>query len=109
MFSECSSQVTSRPVGGDDGFYPYFRICDDRTARPRRRYLRAADQVAHQLKPCGTAPVDAVCLEVFLRKTLPRAWRRPIAEDEIAGIMNLFQLGLEISPVRALEVTMEVV
>jgi hypothetical protein len=72
-------------------------------------YLTAADQVASKLKPCGASPVDAACMEPFLRKTLPRAWRRPVAEDEIAGIMALFRAGLEISADRAIKVTIEAI
>jgi hypothetical protein len=60
-------------------------------------YLRAADQVAELLMsapasmaPCGSGAVDATCFEAFLRKTLPLAWRRPLTDAEVAGLMAIF-------------------
>ncbi len=69
-------------------------------------YRTAADQVTAQLQPCGGAP-DAVCMAAFIRKELPLAWRRPVSEDEVAGLMKLFVEAQAIGPQRAAEAVME--
>ncbi len=68
-------------------------------------YLRAASQVATKLKPCGTAAVDAKCMEAFLRSKLPVAWRRPATDAEIAGLITIFNGGLPDGAPRAVELT----
>jgi hypothetical protein len=67
-------------------------------------YHQASRVVASKLAPCGTSTPDATCMEAFVRAKLPLAWRRPVADDEIAGIMALFNAGLAISTDRAVEV-----
>jgi hypothetical protein len=66
-------------------------------------YHQASRVVASKLAPCGGTP-DATCMETFVRSKLPLAWRRPVTDNEIAGIMALFNAGLMISTDRALEV-----
>jgi hypothetical protein len=72
-------------------------------------YLAAADKVAIGVKPCGAAPLEAACMEQYLRRTLPRAWRRPVEDQEIAGLLQIFNAGLAINGDVALEATMEAV
>jgi hypothetical protein len=59
-----------------------------------RKYYRAADQVAAQLKPCGASALAATCVESFLRQKLPRVWKRPVTDAEIGGLMAIFNSGL---------------
>jgi hypothetical protein len=70
-------------------------------------YFRAADEVARQIRPCGDAPVDRSCMEAYLRQKLPRAFRRPVMETEISDLLDLFTLGMQDNPIRAVELTME--
>ena len=42
----------------------------------------------------GSNTPDAACMETFLKNKVPLAWRRPVAADEIAGIMALFNARL---------------
>jgi hypothetical protein len=72
-------------------------------------YRTAADRVAIELKPCGSAPLDAACMEQYLRRTLPRAWRRSVQEQEIADLLQVFNAGLAINADVALQATMETV
>jgi Protein of unknown function (DUF1592)/Protein of unknown function (DUF1588)/Protein of unknown function (DUF1595)/Protein of unknown function (DUF1587) len=72
-------------------------------------YFKAALQVASKLQPCAADAAPDNCIEQFLRSKLPLAWRRPVGDDEIAGIVTLFHQGWQISPERAIEVTMEAV
>jgi hypothetical protein len=70
-------------------------------------YLRAADQIATKIQPCGTAAVTAACMETFLRSKLPLAWRRPVTDAEITGLMSVFNGGLPDGAARAVALTME--
>ncbi len=70
-------------------------------------YLRAADQVASKVKPCGTAVVTASCMEAFLRSKLPLAWRRPVTDAEITGLMAVFDGGLADGTARAVQLMMQ--
>src|SRR5882672_2176444 len=75
-----------------------------------QEYLRAADLVASQLKsipPCTMATVDATCMQTFLTNQLPRAWRRPVASDEIAGLMAIFNGGAMDGQTRQVQLTIE--
>ena len=56
-----------------------------------RRYLGAADRVAMQAHPCVETRLTASCVEAFLREKLPRAWRRPVSDTEIAPLLSLFR------------------
>jgi hypothetical protein len=66
----------------------------------------ASAQIAANVKPCGDALLSAACVETFLRAKVPRAWRRPVTDEEISSILALFNLGMSVSPQRAMEVTM---
>lgn len=95
----------SKPI--ETGDYPIDEQAQVGTADIAKQYLRAADQVASKLKPCGDAALAASCLEPFLRDKLPRAWKRPITDAEIAGLMAIFQGGLPDGGERALALVME--
>lgn len=75
------------------------------TAELAKQYHLAAGEVARQLNPCGEAPVDAECMRQFLSEKLERAWRRPVAPEELASIMSLFDAGMKVSPEAAVSVT----
>lgn len=74
-------------------------------------YLGAADRVVADpnFKPCGGAitAVTAACMPTWLKAKLPLAWRRPVTDDEVAKLMAVFTLGLDDSPSRAVQMTME--
>src|SRR5262245_32291114 len=70
-------------------------------------YLHAADQIADSIQPCSGRPVDAKCMEQYLRLKLPLAWRRPVTDEEIARLMPVFNGGLPSGASRAVELTME--
>lgn len=89
------------------GEYPLDEDAQVASAEVAKQYLRAADQVAGKLKPCGDAALAAGCVESFLRKKLPRAWKRPVADAEIASLMAIFNGGLVDGGPRALSLLME--
>jgi Protein of unknown function (DUF1592)/Protein of unknown function (DUF1588)/Protein of unknown function (DUF1595)/Protein of unknown function (DUF1587) len=70
-------------------------------------YLRAADQIAAKIQPCGAAAVTAACMEPYLRNKLPLAWRRPVTDAEIGGLMTVFNAGWTDGAARAVQLTME--
>jgi hypothetical protein len=75
-----------------------------------QEYQRAADTVASlmpSMPQCATGAVNATCVEAYLRSTLPRAWRRPLTDDEIAGLMAIFNLGSAGGPAHQIQLTME--
>jgi hypothetical protein len=75
-----------------------------------QEYQRAADEVASlitTMAPCTTGAVNATCVESFLRAKLPLAWRRPVTDTEIAGLINIFNLGAPDGVVRQTQLIME--
>jgi len=75
-----------------------------------QEYQRAADTVASlmpSMPPCTTGAVNATCMETYLRNTLPRAWRRPVTDAEIAGLMAIFNMPNVQSMARQIQLTME--
>lgn len=73
-------------------------------------YLRAADQVASQLTtlaPCAAGAVNATCIETFLRSALPQAWRRPVTDDEISGLLSIFNSAAGDGSTRQVQLTIE--
>jgi Protein of unknown function (DUF1592)/Protein of unknown function (DUF1588)/Protein of unknown function (DUF1595) len=75
-----------------------------------QEYQRAADTVASlmpSMPPCTTGAVNATCMETYLRNTLPRAWRRPVTDAEIAGLMAIFNMPNVRSSARQIQLTME--
>ena len=91
----------------ETGEYPLDEFAQVGSADIAKQYLRAADQVASKLKPCGDAAVEATCVEAFLRQKLPRAWKRPVTDAEVAGLMTVFNGGLPDGQPRALSLLME--
>jgi predicted anti-sigma-YlaC factor YlaD len=49
--------------------------------------------------------VNAACMETYLRNTLPRAWRRPVTDSEIVGLMGIFSMAS--GETRQTQLTME--
>jgi len=91
------------------GAYPYDESADLQ-ATTVQEYQRAADTVASlmtSMPPCATAAVNATFMEAYLRNTLPRAWRRPVIDDEIAGLMTIFNMGSARGPAHQVQLTME--
>jgi hypothetical protein len=73
-------------------------------------YLRAADQVAAlmpAMSPCTSSSVNATCIEQYLRTTLPPAWRRPVTDDEISGLLGIFNSAAMDGPTRQIQLVME--
>ena len=55
-------------------------------------YARAAEIVATRVAadlPC--APPDDACVEAYLRRTVPRAYRRAITDADVANLMSLYR------------------
>lgn len=94
-----------KPV--ETGSYPLNEFAQVATVDDAKRFSRAADQVAGKLKPCGDAAVAAGCVESFLRAKLPRAWKRPVTDAEISGLMTIFNSGIVDGTARALNLVME--
>lgn len=82
------------PETPPDGTYALEETIKVENSDGARRFYRAADQVAEKVHPCGDQPLAAPCVESFLRQTLPRAWKRPVTDTEIAGLMSIFNAGL---------------
>jgi hypothetical protein len=98
--------VTAPPSGS--GNYPYNENAQVETTTVQA-YLRAADQVAALMSsfpPCTTS-VDASCMEQFLRAKLPLAWRRPVTDAEIAGLIAIFDSAAMDGQTRQVQLTME--
>jgi hypothetical protein len=98
--------VTAPPSGS--GNYPYNENAQVETTTVQA-YLRAADQVAALMtsfSPCTTT-VDAPCMEQFLRAKVPLAWRRPVTDAEIAGLMAIFNSAAMDGQTRQVQITME--
>ena len=80
----------------------------DLQATTIQKYQRAADVVASlvtSMPPCTMGAVNATCMEAFLRNTLPRAWRRPVTDSEITGLMAIFNMAS--GQARQIQLTME--
>ena len=80
----------------------------DLQATTIQKYQRAADVVASlvtSVPPCAMGAVNAACMETYLRNTLPRAWRRPVNDGEIAGLMAIFNMAS--GQARQIQLTME--
>jgi hypothetical protein len=98
--------VTAPPSGS--GNYPYNENAQIETTTVQA-YLRAADQVValmSSFSPCTTS-VDASCMEQFLRAKLPLAWRRPVTDAEIAGLIAIFNSAAMDGQTRQTQITME--
>jgi hypothetical protein len=99
--------ITTPP--STSGTYPYNENAQVQTTTVQA-YQRAADQVAAlvtSLPPCAAGAVNATCLEQYLRKALPVAWRRPPTDSEIAGLIQVFNSGAMDGQVRQVQLTME--
>jgi hypothetical protein len=100
--------TTVSTVTSDTGSYAYDESATLQTTTVQD-YLRAADTVASLLTsmpPCTTGAVNATCMETYLRNTLPMAWRRPVTDSEIAGLMAVFN-GSTSGQARQIQLTIE--
>jgi Protein of unknown function (DUF1592)/Protein of unknown function (DUF1588)/Protein of unknown function (DUF1595)/Protein of unknown function (DUF1585)/Protein of unknown function (DUF1587) len=91
----------------ETGDYPLNESAQVGSVDVLKQYYRAADQVAGKLKPCGTDAVAAGCVESFLKSKLPRVWKRPVADAEIAALMKVFNGGIADGATRAFNLVME--
>ncbi|HEX4403782.1 MAG TPA: DUF1592 domain-containing protein, partial [Polyangia bacterium] len=101
--------VTSPPSGS--GAYSFNENAELETTTVQA-YLRAADQVASllmatPLAPCAAGAVDATCVEAYLRATLPLAWRRPVTDAEIGGLLSIFNSAATDGQTRQVQLTIE--
>jgi len=98
--------VTGPPSAS--GSYSYNENAEVETTTVQA-YQRAADQVAALMTsiPTCTAGVNATCMEQYLRSNLPLAWRRPVTDDELAGLMAIFNSGAMDGQARQIQLTME--
>jgi hypothetical protein len=99
--------VTSPP--GTSGNYTFNESAQVQ-ATTLQAYTRAADEVAKLLpsiSTCTPETVDATCMEAFLRDKLPLAWRRPVTETEIAGLIAIFNSGAMDGKPRQIQLALE--
>jgi hypothetical protein len=92
------------------GAYPLNEGAQIAETTVLQNYLSAADEVASlmtAMPPCTAGTVNATCIETFLRNKLPLAWRRPVTDAEIAGLVNIFNLGAPDGPTRQIKIMME--
>jgi hypothetical protein len=59
------------------------------------------------LPPCAVGGLNATCVEQFLRAKLPLAWRRPVTDAEIAGLIAIFNSGAMDGATRQVQLTFE--
>src|SRR5260370_153048 len=94
-----------------NGSYPFNEAATLTQQEVLQSYLRAADTVASLLQsipPCtSSAAANAMCMEQYLRSTLPRAWRRPLTDAEYAGLMNIFNMASTDGAAMQVQATME--
>ena len=105
-FPAAATITTPRSTSGT---YPYNENAQVQTTT-LQAYQRAADQVAALLPsmaPCAAGVIEAVCLEKYLRKTLPIAWRRPPTDAEIAGLISVFDAGAMDGQARQVQLVVE--
>ncbi len=104
------TQVVSVQTNAN-GSYPFNEAATLAQQEVLQSYLRAADTVASLLQsipPCASASmVNAMCMEQYLRSTLPRAWRRPLTDAEYAGLIDIFKLASTDGPAMQVQVTLE--
>lgn len=61
------------------------------------------------LLPCKSATPDLACVEQFLKTKVARAYRRPLAAQEVTDLMALYQLGLPDGPTVGIRLILEAV
>jgi hypothetical protein len=92
--------AVTTPLPGDDGGSGFGNRADllDVSQALLEAYSDAAEAVANQLIPARLGellkcpPLDATsaaCVESFIRGFGARAWRRPLADDEVASLLAL--------------------
>jgi hypothetical protein len=88
----------------DNGVFPNFSnlglVRDDRMSA----YWDAAQQVSdnvssEQLSALGACSLDTDCRDDFVRALLPRAFRRPVTDDELSSYAEIFDLGVGLGSV----------
>jgi hypothetical protein len=101
-----STTITALP--STTGFYPYNENAQVGTTTVQA-YQRAADDVAALLTaiPGCTPAVNATCMEAFLRKSLALAWRRPLTDSEVSGLLAIFNAAASDGATRQIQLTME--
>lgn len=99
--------MTITELPSTTGLYPYNENAQV-GATTIQAYQRAADEVAAQLTlPGCAAGVNAACLEPFLRQSLALAWRRPLDDAEVAGLVAIFDAAAGDGPARQLQLVIE--
>ena len=101
-----STTITALP--STSGLYPYNENAQVGTTTVQA-YQRAADEVAALLTtiPGCSGTVNAACMEPFLRKSLALAWRRPVTDAEITGLLTIFDSGAPDGSARQIQLTLE--
>jgi hypothetical protein len=101
-----SVNVTEPP--STSGSYSYNENAQVETTTVQA-YLRAADQVAALIPsiPTCTASLNATCMQQYLQNTLPSAWRRPVTDAEMAGLIAIFTSAAMDGQARQIQLTME--
>ena len=101
-----STTVTALP--STTGLYPYNENAQVGTTTVQA-YQRAADEVAALLPtiPGCTGAANAACMDAFLRKSLPVAWRRPVTDAEITALLAIFDSGAPDGQARQIQLTIE--
>jgi hypothetical protein len=107
------TSMTITTTASSSGSYSYNENAQVETTT-LQAYLRAADQVAAMLTststtvaPCKMGAVDDACLQQYLGKTLPIAWRRPPTDAEIAGLLSIFDGAAMDGQARQMQLVLE--
>jgi Protein of unknown function (DUF1588)/Protein of unknown function (DUF1595)/Protein of unknown function (DUF1592)/Protein of unknown function (DUF1587) len=57
--------------------------------------LKLAADVRAKATPCAASSTPAQCADAFIRDFGKKAYRRPLADDEVQQLMTVFNVGLE--------------
>jgi hypothetical protein len=103
------ASVTVTAVPSTTGNYPYNENALVATSTVQA-YQRGADEVAAGLTmiaTCTPGAASASCMEQFLRQSMPLAWRRPLTDAEVTGLLAIFNAAAMDGAARQVQLTLE--
>jgi hypothetical protein len=82
-------------VGTEEPSTDSLTIADDTTVRNYMTSAQttAASAVQNLTTLLGCSTPDATCVETFIQNKVARAFRRPVTDAEVQGMLALYQLG----------------
>lgn len=94
-FDNNAEALTFPPVLADQALNVATRLAKD--VAPR----------AEEFAPCASTAPDTACAETFIRAFGARAWRRPLTDDEVAGLLPVYEAGSSDGFERGVELTVQ--